>query len=478
MKQRRLLVALTVMLALLALVLSGCYVAPDDVSTSQQSGDNLNFPTLNPATAAPTSAPVPTSTPETQQQLPAAPTSTPDNGTINLPTGAINNWTTIAPIATQAGATAGPVTSAPSTAPSPTPQGALKLGSTGQEVRQVQQKLKDLGFLKGSVDGDFGEATEKAVKAFQKQYGLTVDGKVGQETLSKLATARATAKPDITPTPKPSPTPSYANVYLRYGNSGAQVKQMQNRLITLGYLLGKATGEFDSATESAVVAFQNRNTSYADGVAGPETLRALYSSSAKKTSSPAGIIGVSLREGDQGAEVRLMQEKLKRLGYYTGNVDGDFGAGTVSAVKTFQRQNGLTADGVAGGGTLSKLFSSSAKSYNAPTATPRPTPTRKPTATPRATATPLPDNIYVQVTSAPDDSYATLRRGMYGTPVEKMQIELKKQGFYTGVTDGYFGEGTENAVKAFQRTNGLYVDGVAGPATLRVIFEGDFPFGS
>ena len=67
---------------------------------------------------------------------------------------------------------------------------------------------------------------------------------------------------------------------------------------------------------------------------------------------------------------------------------------------------------------------------------------------------------------------------MYGTPVQKMQEELKKQGFYTGITDGYFGEGTENAVKAFQRTNGLYVDGVAGPATLRVIFEGDFPFGS
>ena len=56
MKQRRLLVALTLMLAMLALVLSGCYVAPDDVSTSQQSGDNLNFPTLNPATAAPTNA--------------------------------------------------------------------------------------------------------------------------------------------------------------------------------------------------------------------------------------------------------------------------------------------------------------------------------------------------------------------------------------------------------------------------------------
>ena len=477
MKQRRLLLALIAMLALFALVLSGCYVASDDVSTSQQTGDNLNFPTLNPATAAPTSAPAPTQTPSAQQ-LPTNPTSTPDNVTVNLPTGAINNWTTIAPLATQAGSTAGPVTPPPTKGPSPTPQGSLKLGSTGQEVRQIQQKLKDLGFLKGSVDGDFGEATEKAVKAFQKQYGLTVDGKVGQETLAKLAGARATAKPAVTPTPKPSPTPSYANVYLRKGNSGAQVRQLQNRLITLGYLRGKATGEFDDATESAVIAFQNRNTSYADGVAGPETLRALYSSNARKTSSPAGVIGTSLREGDGGDDVRLLQERLKRLGYYSGNVDGDFGAGTVNAVKAFQRQNGLTADGVAGSGTLSRLFSSSAKSYTAPSPTPRPTPTRKPTPTPRATSTPLPPNIYVLVTPAPGNDYATLRRGMYGTPVQQMQEELKKQGFYTGVTDGYFGEGTENAVKAFQRSNGLYVDGAAGPATLRVLYEGDFPYGS
>lgn len=476
MKQRRLLiVALLVMLAVLSLVLSGCYVAPEDISTGRQGGDSLNFPTINPGTDAPTAAPTATDAPI----VPIATNAPTDSAVITLPTGAINNWTTIAPAnSTVPGATAGVVTQPPTAAPSPTPQGSLKVGSTGAQVRQVQQKLKDLGFLKGSVDGDFGEATEKAVKAFQKQYGLTVDGKVGAETLAKLATARATAKPDKTATPRPTATPSYADVYLRLGSSGSQVRQLQNRLIALGYLAGSATGEFDAATEAGVIAFQNRNTSYSDGVAGPETLRKLYSSSAQKTSSPAAIIGTSLREGDQGAAVRMVQQRLKSLGYYSGNVDGDYGSGTVSAVRTFQRQNGLTADGIAGSGTISKLFSSSARSYNAPTPTPRPTPTRKPTATPRVTPTPIPDNIYVQVTTAPGNEYATLRRGMYGTPVERMQEELRKQNYYTGVTDGYFGEGTENAVKAFQRSNGLYVDGVAGPATLRVLYEGDFPYGS
>ncbi|MBR4333570.1 MAG: peptidoglycan-binding protein, partial [Clostridia bacterium] len=51
-------------------------------------------------------------------------------------------------------------------------------------------------------------------------------------------------------------------------------------------------------------------------------------------------------------------------------------------------------------------------------------------------------------------------------------------GYFTGKVDGYFGEDTENAVKQFQRYNGLNIDGVAGPATLRTLLEGPYPFGS
>ena len=462
MKRRHALkVTLLVLLTVSALALSGCVVGGGIENTSP---NDLTFPDINTVINPATATPAPNYAQPTDSVVPDPY----GNGNIwNAPTPTIYSINLPSSIPQTL------VTPAPTAKPSATPQGSLKLGSTGQQVKEVQQMLKNLGYYSGAVDGDFGAGTENAVKAFQKQNGLEADGKVGTQTLAKLQAAKATAKPTA------SPTPAFNdNTYLRNGNSGAQVRQLQERLISLGYLLGKSTSNFDNATEAAVIAFQNRNTSYADGVAGPETLRALYSSNARKASSPAGIIGSSLREGDGGEEVRLLQERLKRLGYYSGNVDGDFGAGTVNAVKAFQRQNGLTADGVAGSGTLSRLFSSSAKSYTAPTATPRPTPTRKPTATPRATSTPLPPNIYVLVTAAPGNDYATLRRGMYGTPVQQMQEELKKQGFYTGVTDGYFGEGTENAVKAFQRTNGLYVDGAAGPATLRVLFEGDFPFGS
>ena len=229
-----------------------------------------------------------------------------------------------------------------------------------------------------------------------------------------------------------------------------------------------------------MLAFQRRNGQIADGVAGPDTLKVLYSSSARRTSTSAGIIGDSLRPGANGSAVRTLQTKLKALGYYRGTVDGDYGTATTDAVRAFQRANGLTADGIAGGTTFAKLYSSSAKSYlqSLATATPKPTPTRRPTATPHRTATPLPPNVYQRVTSAPDGEYATLRRGYTGTPVTRMQEELKKLGFYNGNVDGIYGEGTEDSVRAYQRANGLNPDGVAGPATLRSIFEGNFPSGS
>ena len=75
--------------------------------------------------------------------------------------------------------------------------------------------------------------------------------------------------------------------------------------------------------------------------------------------------------GSRGSEVTQIQTKLKRWGYYTGNVDGIYGTQTVNAVKYFQRKNGLTADGIAGPATLkamgimtSSSSSSSSSSYN------------------------------------------------------------------------------------------------------------------
>lgn len=61
-----------------------------------------------------------------------------------------------------------------------------KIGSRGEEVRKIQKKLKELGYYKGSVDGIYGSGTQKAVKSFQKNCGITADGIAGPKTLKFL----------------------------------------------------------------------------------------------------------------------------------------------------------------------------------------------------------------------------------------------------------------------------------------------------
>ena len=66
-------------------------------------------------------------------------------------------------------------------------------------------------------------------------------------------------------------------------------------------------------------------------------------------------LAAALRVGSRGEEVRQLQTKLKRWGYYSGAVDGIFGSGTEAAVKQFQRKNGLTVDGIVGTATAKAL---------------------------------------------------------------------------------------------------------------------------
>lgn len=88
----------------------------------------------------------------------------------------------------------------------------------------------------------------------------------------------------------------------------------------------------------------------------------------------------TLKKGSRGEEVKKMQTALKNKGYYTMKIDGVFGNGTLSAVKAFQKGNGLKVDGIAGPKTLTKLYASGSGS------TPKPSSKTKPTATPKPTA--------------------------------------------------------------------------------------------
>ena len=80
------------------------------------------------------------------------------------------------------------------------------------------------------------------------------------------------------------------------------------------------------------------------------------------------VIALS-RYGSRGSEVSQIQTKLKRWGYYSGNVDGIYGSQTLSAVKYFQRTNGLTADGIAGTQTLKAMGITSSSSSGSSSST-------------------------------------------------------------------------------------------------------------
>ena len=447
----------------LGLTLTSCYIPPDEISDGTQNmtvgSNNLPFNTIAPeatATPTPTTAPAQPTNPASEPTVnwddwgsTATATPTPGGNAGNPPAGS-----TIAVVTMQPTNTPGPAT------PTPTPS-SLKNGMSGTLVRQMQQRLKELGYYTGTVDGDFGTGTENAVKEFQKANGLTVDGKAGKNTLNKLysnsaiskrtyeaSQKTATPKPTATATQKPkaTATPNLSkDYYLEVGSSGSKVRTLQNRLIELGWMGGQADGDFGGATEYALKAFQAREGLWDDGVAGPETLEELYSNNAAKSSTMQSSVGVTLKDGMEGASVRALQKRLKSLGYYDGSVDGAYGAATITAVKLFQSHNGLTSDGRAGTSTLNKIYSSSAKKYSS--------------------ASSAAGSGTVSSTG-----YITLREGDESDAVRKLQRKLKDLGYYNGSVDGDFGSGTTEAVKLFQKVNDLRVDGVAGPATQRVLY--------
>ena len=362
-------------------------VTPDTIVIETQNiygGDNGGQLTPTPTPAddggngwdnwGSTQAPSPSPTPEPGQVI-VFDSPAPSDGTSQGPQDTIQVVTEQPPTPTP---TQAPVT------PTPTPK-SLQRGFTGSEaVRAVQKRLKELGYYKGLADGDFGPATETAVKEFQRANGLSADGKVGEKTLQKMnaknaisykeahatATPKTTGKPGskVTNTPRPTATPNLEkDYYLTIGNKGKKVETLQRRLIELGWLGGKVTGTYDERTAAAVSAFQKKTKGlWEDGIAGPDTLRALYSSNAARSSNPVAAASTeTLEMGSEGAEVRQLQQKLKDLGYLSGSADGKFGVATEAAVIAFQKNNNLTADGKAGTATLNRLYSDEAKKNRA-----------------------------------------------------------------------------------------------------------------
>ena len=229
---------------------------------------------------------------------------------------------------------------------------ALKLNSQGDKVAQLQKDLETLGYYYADITGNFGAKTEAAVKAFQKDKGLTSDGVAGSKTLAAVETA-------LKYTGSSSAGSTSSSSGLKLGSTSDAVRDLQKDLTTLGFYYGDITGHFGTMTEKAVEKFQKSRGITQDGVAGSKTLAAIDSalrSTGNTSASTSGTtVGSALREGSSGTAVTELQTMLKKLGYYYGDITGNFGDLTRKAVRAFQDKEDLTVDGIAGAATINKL---------------------------------------------------------------------------------------------------------------------------
>ncbi|MBM6717915.1 peptidoglycan-binding protein [Gemmiger formicilis] len=351
------------------------------------------------------------------------------------------------------------------------PGTALRRGSTGTAVRILQRQLDRIAkdypaFGKPTVNGTFDAETESSVKAFQKYFSLTADGVVGRSTWYKISYIYVSVKELAQLTSEGESMDAtvtggtWPGVVLRRGDTGTYVELVQFWLSTLAEFdtdIPDLTvdGNFGAGTERSVKAFQTKAGLTADGVVGQATWDALYLAWVDVQSDMGGTAypGTALRTGSKGNEVRLVQFWLRVAAdnystLQTVTVDGNFGSGTAAAVKAFQSLFGLTADGVVGRATWTKLNEVGI-----------------------AVA-----NKLVDPGVKPGQFVTTLRQGSTGTPVRALQYYLRLIAeYWPGVpsvaVDGVFGAATTESVKAWQQQAGLTVDGIVGTATWQSIYE-------
>ena len=217
------------------------------------------------------------------------------------------------------------------------PKISLKRSSTySSDVKTLQSYLSQLKYYTRQVDGIFGEYTEKAVKLFQKDYKLKQDGWFAQLTCNKLTQVVASKNLTTTTTSSSSTktSPTYTPEY---------AKQTSATLTLLPEVVVLPVSELDEATNTKTVTGGSISTD---------------------TNFDCSKISLR-RNSDSKEEVRKLQTILAARGYYTRQIDGNFGQYTEKAVKKLQSAQGNDPDGWFGPKTCAKLQGTSATSNTA-----------------------------------------------------------------------------------------------------------------
>lgn len=273
------------------------------------------------------------------------------------------------------------------------------------KIERIQQRLIELGYLSGEADGDFGPASEEALRLFQEANDLPATGEIDESTQDVLFSDSA---------------------------KGDTVRMAQARLIELGYLTGTADGIFGEKSEAAILRFQKAYDLEATGQPDEATMQKLLS-------DEVTAIRPELNYDDKGDAVRELQQRLIALGFLNAGADGHFGENTRTAVRLFQehlasqgKADGIEADGVATSETQELLFSENYSSY-------------------------------IKDVALGDEGFEVLR----------VERQLRNLGYMDATPDESFDDYAVKCLKALQTDAGLQVTGVADQATMDALFALD-----
>ncbi len=351
----------------------------------------------------------------------------------------------------------------------------LAYGSSGKLVKQLQQRLTELGYYEGPVSGSFQGNTRNAVKAFQTQNGLSVDGVVGKKTWELLFNTASVVLPADTPAPAATPEPvpfhitvdvtnqvvtvygrdangeytvvvrqmlcssgtkanpssigdftlngrkarwcffpkwgDYAQywtqitseiafhsvIYARVDTMSLSIKsyRMLGQRASHGcirLLVSDAKWIYDNVGKGTVVTITDKlpeDPELKASLAKPELNKRnmLPVETPQPTAEPVYVSGAlpplpleKLQKNSSSSAVFWLQKKLTELGYYSGKCSGTYLAGTIAAVRAFQKDHGLKQTGTADVKTLEVIYEQELA-------------TTKPTETPAPIPSPAPDEI-------------------------------------------------------------------------------------
>ncbi len=259
----------------------------------------------------------------------------------------------------------------------------LRLGDISNDVLTKQIQLNRISRNYPAipkietVDGIFGTGTEAAVRAFQRIFGLTEDGIIGKETWYRIAFlytgVKRLAELDSEGIALEEVRKQFSEV-IRPGDTGDEVRVVQYFLAVIGNFYDTVppipvTGVFDEVTENAVRAFQRTVGLTEDGIVGQQTWEELYrayrgiiDTLVLPENRVAPYPGDPLTLGSTGQYVTFLQEYLSVIaGTYPSipsvTVNGTFDEQTEEAVIAFQREFGLSPNGLVGATTWNRIAS-------------------------------------------------------------------------------------------------------------------------